>query len=115
MQDESAAVQVYVLNPCAVPIPQDGEQQLILSLRSAHFNITEDGSAEATSKALEATSKPYQVQVPAKLNITHRGMEKYAANACTSLKVRPKLPGREDLLVRFCGIANTMRGKANTS
>jgi hypothetical protein len=101
VQDESATVQVYVLNPCAVPIPQQGDQQLILSLRAAHFNITEDGTAEAADKALVATSKPYQVQVPAKLNITHRGIEKYAANACTSLKVRPKLPGREDLLVRF--------------
>lgn len=149
VQDESASVQVYVLNPCAVAIPQQAEQQLILSLSSAHCNITEGGVPEATDKASAATSKPYQVQVPnvqiillcactllwmgvlhidgarvfsvhsvrtvlcvlqvpAKLNITHRGLEKYAANACTSLKLRPKLPGREDLLVRRSPRMHTM-------
>ena len=65
MQDESASVQVYVLNPCAVAIPQQQEQQLILSLASAHCNITEGGVPEATDKASAATSKPYQVQARA--------------------------------------------------
>jgi hypothetical protein len=102
VQDETSSVQVYVLNPCAVPIPQQTSQQLILSLHSCHMDITAEGANAMPDRVASAIAKPYQVQVPAKLNITHRGLEKYQANACTSLKLRPRLPGREDLLVCCC-------------
>jgi hypothetical protein len=100
VEDESAAVQVYVLNPCALPIPAQPSKQLILSLCSRHCAVTAAGAHPSGDKAHAAVAKPYQVQVPAKLNIMHRGFEKYRANACTSLKLRPQRAGVEELLVR---------------
>ena len=95
-------MQVYVLNPCAVPIPAQTSTQLILSLCTRHSDVTPSGAIQISNdKAAAAIAKPYQVQVPAKLNITHRGFDKYKAIACTSLKLRPRLAGVEELLVRF--------------
>lgn len=46
------------------------------------------------------TTGGVHAQVPARLNITHRGFDKYKANASTRLRLRPRAPGIETLLVR---------------
>ena len=115
MAQDSAAVAVYVLNPCAVPIPQQPSKQLIISLHSRHLPPGEADSSTATAAAAAAAAtggaaspeqaaaiaKPYQIQVPAKLNITFRGIEKFRQNARTSLRLRPQLPGVIELQARL--------------
>jgi hypothetical protein len=45
VKDEGAEVDVYVLNPCSVPIPREPDQFLILALDAIHRGVAVGGTA----------------------------------------------------------------------
>lgn len=101
MQDESASVQVYVLNPCLVPIPRQMDQYLILTAACDHMLVSEDGTLTQSGSMQPFIAKSFQVQVPAGLNLQHRSVQDFAAKGCTTLKLRPREAGVAKLKVLF--------------
>lgn len=93
MQDESASVQVYVLNPCLVPIPRQMDQYLILTAACDHLLVAGDGTLVNSRAAQPFVAKSFQVQVPAGLNLQHRSVADFASKGCTTLKLRPREAG----------------------
>lgn len=101
MQDESASVQVYVLNPCLVPIPRQMDQYLILTAACDHLLVAPDGSLVNGRASQPFVAKCFQVQVPAGLNLQHRSVTDFASKGCTTLKLRPREAGVARLKVRI--------------
>lgn len=109
MQDESASVQVYVLNPCLVPIPRQMDQYLILTAACDHLLVTADGSLLNSRAAQPFVAKSFQVQVPAGLNLQHRSVADFASKGCTTLKLRPREAGVARLKVQCSHTLRTLR------
>eukprot|EP00892_Ulva_mutabilis_P007561 jgi/Ulvmu1/5177/UM021_0194.1 len=103
VQDESASVQVYVLNPCLVPIPRQMDQYLILTAACDHLLVAADGNLVHSRAAQPFVAKSFQVQVPAGLNLQHRSVADFASKGCTTLKLRPREAG----VARLKGIMMT--------
>jgi hypothetical protein len=101
VQDESASVQVYVLNPCLVPIPRQMDQYLILTAACDHMLISDDGTLTQSGSMQPFIAKSFQVQVPAGLNLQHRSVQDFAAKGCTTLKLRPREAGVAQLKVSY--------------
>ena len=101
MQDESASVQVYVLNPCLVHLPRQMDQYLILTAACDHMLVSEDGTLTESGSLQPFIAKSFQVQVPAGLNLQHRSVQDFAAKGCTTLKLRPREAGVAQLKVRL--------------
>lgn len=101
VQDESASVQVYVLNPCLVHLPRQMDQYLILTAACDHMLVSEDGTLTQSGSLQPFIAKSFQVQVPAGLNLQHRSVQDFAAKGCTTLKLRPREAGVAQLKVRL--------------
>ena len=99
VQDESASVQVYVLNPCLVPMPRQMDQYLILTAACDHMLVAEDGTLSQSGSMQPFIAKSFQVQVPAGLNLQHRSVQDFATKGCTTLKLRPREAGVAQLKV----------------
>lgn len=101
VQDESASVQVYVLNPCLVPIPRQMDQYLILTAACDHLLVAADGTLVNGRTSQPFVAKSFQVQVPAGLNLQHRSVADFASKGCTTLKLRPREAGIARLKVQL--------------
>lgn len=104
VQDESASVQVYVLNPCLVPIPRQMDQYLILTAACDHLVVGSDGGLASGRASQPFVAKSFQVQVPAGLNLQHRSVADFASKGCTTLKLRPRESGVARLKVCLAAV-----------